>query len=167
MVYKGIVRSRSLYRKALILAACGLLLYLEIRGEQYLYVLLTLLLVLAVFHRKEHIISEEGVDIKYSLFGLVSTNRWTWDQITAIQPDYIKERPNVRLTIEKESVIRSFLFTPQDCRAVMALAAKMNPNMFVDDYTAEEQEQMEEEKRRRQEKLRAQRAQRKRQKKQN
>lgn len=147
MIYKGILQQRSLQRKVLILAACGILLYLEIVKAQYFYIPLTLLLILAVFHRKEHIVSEEGVDIQFSLFGMTSTNRWTWDQVTAVQPDFLKERPNARLLIEKESMIRSFLFTPEDCQGVMEMAAKMNPDIFIDDYTAEEQEQMEEEKR--------------------
>lgn len=157
MIYKGMIQSRSLYKRLLILIACGILLYLELVRGQYLYIVLTLPLVLAVFHRKEHIVSEEGVDIKYSLFGMTTTNRWTWEQITAVQPDYIKERPNARLLFEKEAVIRSFLFTPDDCQAVLKLAARMNPDAFVDDYTAEEQEQMAEEKRKKQEQLRAQR----------
>lgn len=157
MIYKGMIHSRSLYKRLLILIACGILLYLELVRGQYLYIVLTLFLVLAVFHRKEHIVSEEGVDIKYSLFGMTTTNRWTWEQITAVQPDYIKERPNARLLFEKEAVIRSFLFTPDDCQAVLKLAARMNPDAFVDDYTAEEQEQMAEEKRKKQEQLRAQR----------
>lgn len=157
MIYKGIIQSRSLYRRILILIACAVLLYLEFVRGQYLYIVLTMLLVLAVFHHKEHIVSEEGVDIKYNLFGFTTTNRWTWDQITAVQPDYIKERPNARVLFEKDAVIRSFLFTAADCQAVMKLAAKMNPEAFVDDYTAEEQEQMAEEKRKKQEQLRAQR----------
>ena len=157
MIYKGILQSRSLYKRILILTACVVLLYLEFVRGQYLYIVLTVLLILAVFHRKEHIVSKEGVDIKYSLFGMTTTNRWTWDQITAVQPDYIKERPNARVLFEKDAVLRSFLFTPEDCQEVLKLAAKMNPEAFVDDYTAEEQEQMAEEKRKKQEQLRAQR----------
>ncbi len=165
MIYKGIIQSRSLYRRVLVLIACAILLYLEFMRGQYLYIVLTLFLVLAVFHHKEHIVSEEGVDIKYSLFGMTTTNRWTWDQITAVQPDYIKERPNARVLFQKDAVLRSFLFSPEDCRGVLKLAAEMNPTTFVDDYTAEEQEQMAEEKRKKQEQLRAQRVKNKKAKK--
>lgn len=165
MIYKGILKTRPLNRRILILIACGILLYLEFVKKQYFYIPLTLLLVLAVFHHKEHLVSEEGVDIRYSLLGFTSINRWTWDQITAVQPDYLKERPNVRVLFEKDAVLRSFLFTPEDCESVMKLAAKMNPAAFVDDYTAEEQEQMAEERRKRQEQLRAQKNKAKRAKK--
>ncbi len=164
-VYKGIVKTHALYKKILVLVACVILLYIEYNQKQWFYVPLTLILMLSVFHHKEHVVSEEGVDIRYSLLGLKSVNRWTWDQITGVQPDYIQARPHARLTIEKGSVLRSFLFTPEDCQAVIKLAAKMNPNMLIDDYTEEEQEKMQEEFRRRQEQMRAQRAQAKNQRK--
>ncbi len=142
----------------LLLAGCILLLYVEFTSKQYFYIPLTVLLFMAVFHRKEHIVSEKGVDIKYSLFGMTSLNRWTWDEITAMQPDFIKSRPNANLLIEKGSTIRKFLFTPADCQAVMEMAAKMNPDIFIDSFTAEEQEQMEKEKIKRQQQLREQKA---------
>ena len=52
MIYKGILQSRSLYKRILILTACVVLLYLEFVRGQYLYIVLTVLLILAVFHRK-------------------------------------------------------------------------------------------------------------------
>jgi len=165
MIYKGIVKNHSLKRRIAILLVSGLLLYYEITQKQYFYIPFTVLLILATFHHKEHIVSEKGIDIKYTICGISSTNRWTWDQITAVQPDYIKARPNAKLLFEKDSVLRSFLFTPEDCQAIVKMAAKMNPEAFIDDYTAEEQEAMEEEKRKQQEKLRAQRVQAKKAKK--
>lgn len=165
MIYRGIVKEQSRERRLVLLIVSCILIYLEFRTKQYFYIPLTAFLILAVFHRKEHIVSEEGVDIKYSLLGMTSVNRWTWDEITAVQPDYIKERPNARLLFERNATIRSFLFTPEDCQAVVKLAAKMNPNMFVDDFTEEEQEEMEREKRHRREQQKAQRAKAKRAKK--
>lgn len=165
MVYKGITKTRTTERKIFMLIASAILLYLEITRKQYFYVPFTVLLILAIFHQKEHIVSEDGVDIKYSVMGITTVNRWEWKEITAVQPDYIKERPNAKLLFQKGSTLRSFLFTPEDCQAVVKLAARMNPDMFVDDYTEEEQEEMEKEKLHRQEKIRAQRAQAKRKKK--
>ncbi|MCI5688020.1 MAG: hypothetical protein MR303_05990 [Emergencia sp.] len=158
MVYKGIVKTRTQSRKMLFLAGCILLLYIEYTSKQYFYIPFTALLFMAVFHEKEHIVSEKGVDIKYSLFGITSLNRWTWDEITAMQPDFIKSRPNAELLIEKGSTLRKFIFTPEDCQAVMDFAKTMNPEIFVDSFTAEEQEQMEKEKMKRQQQLREQKA---------
>lgn len=142
MMYKGILKKRTQSRKLLILAGCGLMTFYALRSGQYLYLLFILLAILAVFLKKEHIVSKEGVDIRRSLFGMTSLSRWTWDQITALQPDYIKARPNARLLIEKRSVIRPFVFTPEDCRAVIDLAKQMNPDIYVDYYTEEEQEEI-------------------------
>ena len=49
MIYKGILQSRSLYKRILILTACVVLLYLEFVRGQYLYIVLTVLL-LSLIH---------------------------------------------------------------------------------------------------------------------
>ena len=165
MEYKGIVKTRTKSRNAMVFAVGAVLLIIEFMSKQYLSLPFTALIMLAVFHKKEHIVSKAGVDIKRSIFGMVSDNRWKWNEITAIQPDYIKDRPNARITFEKGTMLRSFLFTPEDCRKIMELAEEMNPRMLIDNYTEEEQEAMEKEKLHRQEQLRAQRAQLKRNKK--
>lgn len=143
MVYRGILKKRTKSKNLLIFVVCIILLLIEYKTKQYIYLPITLLAALAVFHNKEHIVSEDGVDIRRSIFGLTSDNRWKWDEITAMQPDYIKARPNARLLIEKNSTLRSFLFTPADCQAVIALAQKMNDNIFVDYSTEEEQTEIE------------------------
>ena len=165
MEYKGILKRRTKSRNLLILAVGAVLLLLECESKQYIYIPFTALIMVAVFHKKDHVVSEAGVDIRRSIFGMVSDNRWKWSEISAVQPDYIGARPNTKVTFQKGSMLRSFLFTPEDADAVLKLAASMNPEMFIDAYTEEEQEKMEQEKRRREEQLRAQRAQAKRAKK--
>ncbi len=165
MEYKGILKTRTKSRNAMILIVGAMLLVLEFMAKQYFYLPITALIMAAVFHKKEHIVSKEGVDIRRSFFGLVSDNRWEWSEITAVQPDYIKARPNAQITFEKGVMLRTFQFTPEDCRKILELAAEMNPDMIVDNYTEEEQEEMEKEKLRRQEQQRAQRAQAKRSRK--
>lgn len=165
MEYKGILKTRTKSRNAMILIVGAMLLALEFMAKEYFYLPITALIMLAVFHKKEHIVSREGVDIRRSFFGLVSDNRWRWSEITAVQPDYIKARPNAQITFEKGVMLRSFQFTPEDCRKILELAAEMNPDMIVENYTEEEQEEMEKERLHRQEQLRAQRAQAKRSRK--
>ena len=100
-VYKGIVKTHALYKKILVLVACVILLYIEYNQKQWFYVPLTLILMLSVFHHKEHIISEEGVDIRYSLLGLKSINRWTWDQITVSSRTISKHVPTLGSLLRK------------------------------------------------------------------
>lgn len=165
MEFKGILKKRTTSAKIALLVVGAMLMVMEYKAKQYFYLPITAFILIAVFHKKDHIVSEEGVNIKRSIFGLVSDDIWSWDEITAIQPDYIKFRPNAQITFEKGSMLRSFLVTPEDCEKIIDLAEKMNPRMYVDNFTEEEQEQFEKEKLHRQEQLRAQRAKKKRSKK--
>ena len=86
-----------------------------------------LLVVLACFFSKEHLITREGVDIQYTLFGKVSHNLWRWEEVTAIHVDRKRSMPNVALHIGKDVAIRLFVFTPKDAQAVLDLAKERNP----------------------------------------
>lgn len=166
MKYKGILKERELWVKVLILIAAVYLLYREFIAGQYIYIPLALLVILACFFEKEHIINEEGVDIKYILFkSIVKHNYWTWDEITTLHPDYKKARPNVMLHIGKDVVTRSFVMKPADCRGAIELARQMNPHIYIDDITETEQELREQELLHRQEVARAQKRAAKRKKK--
>ena len=139
---------------------------LECESKQYIYIPFTALIMVAVFHKKDHVVSEAGVDIRRSIFGMVSDNRWKWSEISAVQPDYIGARPNTKVTFQKGSIFAELSVYTGGRRCSSETGhASMNPEMFIDAYTEEEQEEMEQEKRRREERLRAQRAQAKRAKK--
>lgn len=157
MKYKGIVKERELWVKIAIFIAAVYLLYREIMAGQYIYIPLAILVILACFFEKEHIVCEEGVDIKYILFKcFVKHNYWSWDEISTMHPDYKKAKPNVMLHIGKDVVTRSFIMKPADCRGAIELARRMNPDIYIDDITAEEQERREEELLHRQQVARAQ-----------
>lgn len=164
MKYKGILPERKTWVKVVIFILAAYMLFLEIRGRQWVYIPLVILVMLACFFHKEQIISEEGVDIQYMLFGFVMHNYWTWDQITTLHTDRKKAKPNVMLHIGKDIVTRTYVMTPSDCQAALRLAAEKNPRIFIEDMTREEQEKRERELLRRQEVERAQKAAQKRKK---
>lgn len=143
MVYKGIVRERSKERKLFLIIAGAVLLYLSYRNGNYLYMALATIMTLAVFLEKEHLVSENGVTIRYRMFGAKVDNHWNWDVITAVKPDFKKARPNIFLEIAKDVTIRAFVFKLSDAEAVMELAKRMNPDIYVDDRTEEERERAE------------------------
>ena len=118
----------------------------------------------ACFFKKEHVISEEGVDIKYMLFGFTMHNYWKWDEITTLHTDYKKAKPNVMLHIGKDIVVRSFVMEKDDCQGAIALARRMNPGIYIENPTEEEQMKREEEILHRQKVLRAQKAEQRRKK---
>ena len=145
MQYKGIVRKRELWFEIAMLIAGGVLFYVELIRGQYFYLIVLRLMMLALFFKKEQVISEEGIDIKYYLLGIKSVSHWDWKDITSMKPDYLKARPDVILLIAKDVTIRNFRMKAADASGVMQLAKKMNPKLGSDFYT--EEEQMESEKR--------------------
>lgn len=145
MIYKGIVKERDTKRKAILFAGCLLMLYVSFLQGNFLYICMAAIIGLAVFFKKEHIVSEEGVSIVYSLFGMKVVNKWEWDVITAIRPDFKKSKPNVLLEIAKDVTIRAFVFKEEDIPGVLELAKRMNPDMYVDDRTKEERMEAEDE----------------------
>ena len=145
MQYKGIVRKRELWFEIAMLIAGGVLFYVELIRGQYFYLIVLTILMLAIFFKKEQVISEEGIDIKYYLLGIKSVSHWDWKDIISMKPDYLKARPDVILLIAKDVTIRNFRMKAADASGVMQLAKKMNPKLGSDFYT--EEEQMESEKR--------------------
>lgn len=129
MKYKGILREREPWLKIVIILAAGFMFYLSVTGGYITYAALAVVVVLAVFFKKEHVISEEGVDIRYNLFGMTHVNRWEWKDITALRTDYQKAYPNVLLHICKDINVRDFVMKPTDIAGIKALASKMNPKL--------------------------------------
>ncbi len=159
MKYQGIIKRRETWLTVVIFILAIYLLYREVAMGQYIYIPLALMVMLACFFRREHIISEEGVNIKNILFNYcIKNDIWTWDEVTTLHPDYKKARPNVMLHIGKDVVTRTFTLTQADCQGAIALARRMNPDIYIDDITAEEQERREQEILHRQEVAKAQRA---------
>lgn len=127
MPIKGIQKARAKWVKPLAaILAAGIVVY-EIILQQYLYVPIGLLVILACFFSKEHLVSDEGVDIQYTLFGKVSHNLWRWEEITTIHVDRKRAMPDVALHIGKDVATRLFVFSAKDAQAVLDLAKKRNP----------------------------------------
>lgn len=138
MVYKGIVKTRDAKRKGILLVGGIIILYMAYLQKNWLYIMMAVILIMAIFFKKEHVVSEKGIFIEYDLFGMKVSNKWEWDQITAVRPDFKKAKPNVLLEIAKDVTIRGFVFSEEDVWGVIELAKKMNPNMYVDDRTEEQ-----------------------------
>lgn len=131
MRYYGILRQRKPWVKILIFLLAVCMLLLEIVQKQWIYVPVMLMVILACFFQKEHIVSQEGVDIHSRLFGCSQHSCWTWAEITTIHQDTRKAAPNVMLHFGKDITTRVFVMKPEDARAVLALAKKMNPKIYI------------------------------------
>lgn len=145
--YKGIVKNRTPERKMFLVAVTGLILFLSWQMRNYLYMILALVMMSAVFYSKEHIVDRKGVHIVYNIFGIKIPYTWTWDVITIVRPDYSKAKPNVLLEIAKDVTIRGFVFKKSEVQDVMDFIKRMNPNIQVEDFTEQEAARAEEERR--------------------
>ena len=124
---RGIQKERRLWVKLLAALLAILLMGYELSRGQLLYVPIGLLVLLACFFRREHLVSQEGVDLCHLLFGLPSHSLWTWEEITSIHVDRKRAMPNVALHIRRGAAVRLFVFTPGDAQAVLDLAKQRNP----------------------------------------
>lgn len=147
MEYKGFIRKeRSAKKRILLFFGSLFLVGFNFMQGHYLYMVLAMLLCVLCAFQKEHVVSEEGVDIRYELLGFKHVHRWEWSDITAMRPDYKKSsEERIFLEIAKDVTIRAFIFTNDDAVAVMQLAKRMNPEAYIDDRSEEERERYEQE----------------------
>lgn len=104
------VRTRSRGRqRMLVIVVLGMLVW-ELLLQKYLYFLITALVLLACFLRKQHVISEKGVNIQYHLLGQEINTLWPWDRVTGILVDYAQVAPHVRVYLRKGLTTRAFQF---------------------------------------------------------
>jgi hypothetical protein len=66
--YKGIVKNRTPERKMRLVVVTGIILFLSWQQRNWLYMILALVMMSAVFYTKEHIIDKNGVHNLDSLF---------------------------------------------------------------------------------------------------
>ena len=101
MEYRGIVREHKLWIKIVALIVAGLVIYRSIVTEQWIYILIGIVVFLACFFTKEHIVDEKGADIRYHLFGMNISSYWSWGEITEMQTRAIL---GAALELKKEGV---------------------------------------------------------------
>ncbi|MCQ2551341.1 MAG: hypothetical protein MJ146_04060 [Clostridia bacterium] len=142
MVYKGQIKERQPWVNVLIFILAAYLTWREFAAGQYIYIILGVIVMAACFFKKEHHISDQGVDIVYFMFDKVfKHNLWTWDEITTIHPDYTKAAPNVMLHIGKDVVTRSFIYKKSQVAPILELAREKNANIYIDDATQKQQQE--------------------------
>lgn len=132
MEYKGIIKRRKTWLTVLLVILACLMLWRTIVTQHWSYIPIVVLVILACFFTKEQIVSANGVDIQYTLFGRWTMhNLWTWDEITSLHPDYSKKAPYVELQIARDIMIRPFTLTREDTAHVLELARRMNRSISI------------------------------------
>ena len=64
--YKGIVKTRTPERKIMLVVVTGIILFLSYQMRNYLYMIMAVVMMTAVFYTKEHIVDKKGVHIVYN-----------------------------------------------------------------------------------------------------
>ena len=104
----------------------------------YIYIILGILMLIAVFFKKEQVISEEGIELRYYFLGRRHDNTWSWGEVTSIHSDYDAAPPHVGLHIGKDIVTRTYFLTAEDAEEVKAMAKEMNPKIVIEDMPAKD-----------------------------
>ena len=93
---------------------------------------MAVMVIMACFFRREHIISDEGVEIRNVLFGRFTIrDLWQWDEVSSMSADYEKAAPNVQVLIIKHIVIRAFVMSRADAERSFEIAHRMNPGIHI------------------------------------
>lgn len=133
MEYYGIVRQRPKWFTPLAIAVCLVIIAREILVRQVGLIPVCIIVIIACFFKKEHVICEEGVDIRYALFGIDYCNRWEWSKITTLHVDRKRAYPKFMLHIGKDIVTRSYVMNPEDCIAAVRMGKKKNPKIYIEE----------------------------------
>ena len=133
MEYIGFQKPRKPWLKYVVFAAAVFMCFLSYMDHKPTYMAITVFVMVAAFLEKEHVVCEDGIDIRYNVLGYKHTNRWEWSEVSAIKTDYKKAAPYVMVYFNKGVTIRAFTMKKSHVKGIVELAAKKNPDMYIDD----------------------------------
>ncbi|MDU1910620.1 hypothetical protein [Fusobacterium sp.] len=131
MKYYGIMPERKLWVKVGVIIFGAYIIYNSVVNHNLFYLPFGIIMILATFSERKHIISQEGVDILYTICGVQFHNMWNWSEINTIHTDSISSEPNVELHIGKDVISRRFILSKADTNKVAAIASKMNSKIYI------------------------------------
>ena len=131
MEYYGIMPERKLWVKVAVIIFGAYVVYDAAVNRNWFYLPFGIIMILATFSDRKHVISQEGVDILYTVCGAQFHNMWDWTEINTIHTDSIKSRPNVELHIGKDVVHRRFILSSDDAREAINIASRMNSKIYI------------------------------------
>lgn len=105
----------------------------EFAQRQWLYVFLGILVFLGCLFQTRGLVSPQGVDMAYLIFGRTIHNLWPWPEITAIWVDWNAEKNCAALHFSRGSVRRTLCLTIPDAKTVLNLSRERNPSIRISD----------------------------------
>ena len=127
----GIITEQKLWVKVGIIILGVYTIYSSIINHNLFYFPFGIVMILATFSDRKHIISQEGVDILYTICGVQFHNMWSWSEINTIHTDSISSKPNVEVHIGKDIISRRFILSKVDTDKTIAITRKMNSKIYI------------------------------------
>lgn len=131
MNYYGIIPKRKLWVKIGIIIFGIYTIYNSAVNNNFFYLPFGIIMILVTFSERKHIISQEGVDIIYTICGFQFHNIWNWSEINTIHIDSISSKPNVELHIGKDITARRFILSKNDADKALTITSKMNSKIYI------------------------------------
>ncbi|BBA50542.1 hypothetical protein FV113G1_08890 [Fusobacterium varium] len=138
MNYYGIIPKRKLWVKIGIIIFGIYTIYNSVINSNLFYFPFGIIMILVTFSDRKHIISQEGVDILYTICGIQFHNIWNWSEINTIHTDSIRSKPNVELHIGKDVISRRFILSNVDANKVITIISKMNSKIYITELNKKE-----------------------------
>lgn len=131
MKYYGIIPKRKLWVKMGAIIFGVYTAYSSILNNNLLYLPFGIVLIIATFSNRKHIISDQGIDIVYIIFGMQFHNLWSWNEVDTIHIDSINSKPNIELHIGKNIVARRIVLLKSDADKIISSVKKINSKIYI------------------------------------
>ncbi len=127
----GIMPERKLWVNLVVGAFGVYVCYYAAMSAHYYYILFGLVMILAAGAKRQHVVSEEGADIQFTVFGVRFHSLWKWAEVQTLHTDAVHSRPNVELHIGKGVISRRFIMSPDDCKRALEMGQGANGDIYV------------------------------------
>ncbi|MDO4589306.1 MAG: hypothetical protein Q4B33_05535 [Fusobacterium sp.] len=131
MKYYGIIPKRKLWVKMGAIIFSVYTAYSSILNNNLLYLPFGIVLIIATFSNRKHIISDQGIDIVYIIFGMQFHNLWSWNEVDTIHIDSINSKPSIELHIGKNIVARRIVLLKSDADKIISSVEKINSKIYI------------------------------------
>lgn len=131
MKFYGILPERKLWVKIAAVVIGVFAVYDAYANKNWFYVPFGFIIILATFSSRKQVVSEEGVDVEYSILGYCFHNLWKYEEILAVHTDKRKSAPNVEIHINKGAINRRFIFSLRDANSVVDLIKSKKPEIKI------------------------------------
>lgn len=126
MEYYGIISNKKLEVKIAVIIFIIYMFFSSIVNKTPNHFIFGLIISLTFIHRKKHIISDNGVDILYSILGIEFHNIWNWEDIESFQINFSNSKEKVEVYIRKNVIFRKFIFNESDIDKILKLVQNKN-----------------------------------------